>query len=1016
MASTRKPGWVLCSTGPPLHCDLFGRMKSQSSFQRFAALLCVCLGVSRLMASAPPAGATHRGGAGMIAGVVANQATGDLLEGARIQLADTAGGTSSERGGTFFLSAPAGAQTLVVSYSGLEATRVPVVVTAGSTSRVEIELTSKIYMLEKFTVSGLREGQALAIQRQSQAENARTVAATDNFGNPAANPGELLMRLPGVAVNFVSGEAVEIFVRGMGTSFISLMTDGNGLASSVGTSSSRDFQLTALDTGNIESAEIVRAPTPDMPANAIAGYLNLISKRGFDRRGRRLDLTLGTRWTDLYEGKSPSKDTAQLDLVTLNFSDVYSVRGGTRNLGVAFNASHRSAATLTDAVGGIGAAAAAAGHVLPTAANGLASPLLRAMGSGETYAPTHKQNVGLNLDYKLGERSFVYLKNSLNLNVTPEVASIYRQSTSTTAAVASFEAGSTYDFQRALPIAVSRSEVFSGQSRKKALTFAASTGFEHKLEAGAGLVTFDASYSRAVTWYPINADLTADLTGIGWQIDRRGQPAWYPAFVQTAGPSIYSPDSYTPRTFIRRAYRAPAERIGLRLDFRRNVATTVPAYWKVGARHEMDRREQDTDLENYTYTGPRGLAPFLGAHFKQAAGHYGPFPFLLAPGAGGPNDLAARPDLWTQTAADAYNSVTSTLQGDARFEESVDAAFAMGGVTLGAVRLMGGVRAERTKNEGTSSRRRTSAAAGTTSIASLLPAQNAARARAQFSAGQFTSTGGYANVFPGLHVVAEPWRRLQLRASYHASITRPAVGSLLPTTNVNEDTRLVTAGNPELRPYTADNFEVAVQKYFEPVGLFEVSAFLKEISNYTRSIDSVVLGGADNGFEGQFTGYTLRQVRNTGSARIRGFEVSYQQQYTFLPRFWRGLGSFANFSYTQAEGNFGGTTFQRQLANQRPRTANAGLSYAGHGAQVRVLGNWNDRYYRSGEGSTSVYSDPRLIVDFKAQYRINRRVEIYLDVLNLTNEFNQTFVREGGLKYNAQKQGTLYATGVKLTY
>jgi hypothetical protein len=104
------------------------------------------------------------------------------------------------------------------------------------------------------------------------------------------------------------------------------------------------------------------------------------------------------------------------------------------------------------------------------------------------------------------------------------------------------------------------------------------------------------------------------------------------------------------------------------------------------------------------------------------------------------------------------------------------------------------------------------------------------------------------------------------------------------------------------------------------------------------------------------------------------------------------------------------------LANQRPRTANAGLSYVGFGAQVRLLANWNDRYYRSGEGTTSVYSDPRLMVDFKAQLRLSRRVEIYLDVLNLTNEFNVTFVREGGLKYNAQKQGTLYATGVKLTY
>jgi hypothetical protein len=47
---------------------------------------------------------------------------------------------------------------------------------------------------------------------------------------------------------------------------------------------------------------------------------------------------------------------------------------------------------------------------------------------------------------------------------------------------------------------------------------------------------------------------------------------------------------------------------------------------------------------------------------------------------------------------------------------------------------------------------------------------------------------------------------------------------------------------------------------------------------------------------------------------------------------------------------------------------------------------------------------------------VHRRAELYLEVMNLTDEFNQTFVREGGLKYNSQKQGTLYATGVKLTF
>lgn len=976
--------------------------------------LCSRLVVCALLLFAPSFASAA--GSGLVTGVVTNAATGDLLAGARVQVEGAAAEATSERGGIFALTAPAGAQMLVVSFSGLEPKRVPIVVPAGGEVAVEVALTAGIYVLEKFTVSGLREGAALAIQLQSQAENAKTVAATDTFGNPAANPGELLMRLPGVAVNFVSGEAVEIFMRGMGTSFISLMSDGNNLASSVGTSSSRDFQLTALDTGNIESAEVIRAPTPDLPANAIAGYLNLISRRGFDRRGRRLELTLGTRWTDLYSGRSPSKDRPQLDLVILSYSDVVDAFGGRRNLGIALNLGHRSAPTLTDAVGGIGAAAATAGHVLPTATNGLSSPLLRAFGSGETFAPTHKQNAGLNLDYKLGERSNVYLKQSLNLNVTPEQATIHRQSTSTAAAVASFEPGSTYEFQRALPIAASRSEVFSGQSRKKSSTYAVSGGLEHRFAGGAGVFTVDASFSRATTWYPINADLTADVTGIGWQVDRRGQPAWYPAFTQTAGPSITDPNSYTPRTYIRRAYRAPAERSGLRADLRRNLATAAPAYWKAGLRHERDRRRQDTDVQNYTYTGPRGIAPFLGVQFSQAAGHYGPFPFLLAPGLGGPRDLAERPELWTQTAADAYNSVTSTLQGDARFAETINAAYAMGGVKLGVVRVAAGVRVEETRNEGTAYRRRTSAAAGTTSIASLPPAQNAGRALAQFAAGQFTSAGDYVKVFPGVHLVAEPWRRLQLRASYHTSITRPAVASLLPTTNVNEDSRLVTTGNPDLQPYTADNFEVAVQRYFEPVGLFEVSVFLKEISNYTRSIDTVVPGGADNGFEGQFAGYTLRQTQNTGGARIRGIEVSYQQQYTFLPGFWRGFGSFANFTYTEAQGDFGTTTFQRRLANQRPRAANAGLSYVGHGAQVRLLANWNDRYYRSGEGTASVYSDPRLIVDCKAQYRVNRRLEVYLDVMNLTNEFNQTFVREGGLKYNAQKQGTLYATGVKLTY
>jgi hypothetical protein len=98
------------------------------------------------------------GASGTITGIVSNAATGDLLAGARVQVNGTAGETTSERGGGFTLSAPAGAQTLIVSFSGLETNRLAVTVPAGGTATVEAKLEAGIYRLEKFTGSGLRAG------------------------------------------------------------------------------------------------------------------------------------------------------------------------------------------------------------------------------------------------------------------------------------------------------------------------------------------------------------------------------------------------------------------------------------------------------------------------------------------------------------------------------------------------------------------------------------------------------------------------------------------------------------------------------------------------------------------------------------------------------------------------------------------------------------------------------------------------------------------------------------------
>jgi iron complex outermembrane recepter protein len=960
---------------------------------------------------------------GTITGRVSNAATGSYLESATVSVEGTNAQTSTTRGGEYTLSVPPGRHTVIVGFTGLDTARESVEVRAGTAAVKDFALTSGIYKLDAISVTGLREGSALAIQQQRLAENMKTVAAADSFGNPASNPGELLQRLPGVTIDVGAGEATGMFIRGLGTSFISLLMDGNNIAASVGTSAARDFNLAQLATNNIASAEVVRAPLPDQQANAIAGYVNLVTRRAFDSPGRRVDLTVGTRYTDRGYNDTPAKDRTGLDLLTLTFSDSFDVLGGVRNLGVAFNATQRDATFLTEEVGPVLLGVLAA-HVLPTATNGLTTPLVRGWGGSDTYTdPVRTHNFGLNLDYKLSPDAYLYLKNTYNANGPHGKAGHLRMHAQSGTLATDYAPGSTYDFQTALPLATSTFRTNSGGVSKKFLSYGSSAGYQQKLFERTAQFDVDLSYSYAHTWYPAQVIVTSVVPNIGWSLDRRGREEWHPLFTQTAGPSIYDPASYTPLLYTHQEFDAWNERYGLRADFRKNIDHPVVRYVKTGVRVDRDDRRQDLANRPYTYVGPAGIGPYVDAHYKQAGGEYGPIPYIAFPHfTGGAKDITTNRALWTQTAADAYNGAFAEKANDAEMEETISAGYLQLGGKFGRVRVTTGLRYERTELKTSAFLRNAAASNNATSITTLPPAENAARAERQFNRGKVETKGDYQNVFPGFHVNYEVLPTLQFRGSYNKSITRPAVASLLPFNTVNTDTRSVVAGNPDLKPFTSDNTEIAVQKYFEPVGMIEISVFQKDIINYTRAFASIIPAGAENGFDGQYEGYTLSTSRNIGTAKIRGFEIRYEQQFTFLPGFWRGFGTFGNFSYTKAEGSFGGTFAKPTLENQRPKAANGGISYVGHGLQARLLGNWEDSFFRtvSVNGLSDNIADPRFIVDFKLQYRFNKRYEFYLDVQNLTNTYVHTQLRNAGefrrLHFYAQRMGTIYSTGMKFSF
>ena len=376
-------------------------MKSKTS----VALLIIW--IASALTSARAAAGAEGSAAGAVSGVVSNEATRDFLSGAVIQVDGSAISTVTERGGVYHLSLPPGTYTLVVSYAGLDATRVPISIEAGSTTARNIALKSEIYKLDAFSVSGVREGNALAIQTQRMAENPKWVAATDTFGNPAANPGELIQRMPGISTDVVGGEVRSLYLRGMGTGFSSLLVDGDRMAVSTG-GASRDYQIEQLGTGNLESVELIKAPQPEQDANAVAGFVNLVSRRAFDASGRKITVTAGTLWR-LRDGMSgsPYQDRAsEVDLFNFAYSDVFSVLGNQKNLGVAFNFSRRRSSTTQDEGGANFIHNISAGILNATTSN----PLQRAWGTGDFGNPAIARNAGLSVDYKLTPDAYVFAK------------------------------------------------------------------------------------------------------------------------------------------------------------------------------------------------------------------------------------------------------------------------------------------------------------------------------------------------------------------------------------------------------------------------------------------------------------------------------------------------------------------------------------------------------------------------------------------------------------------------------
>lgn len=98
-----------------------------------------------------------------------------------------------------------------------------------------------------------------------------------------SNLADILKRLPGISVGGRAGRGGPPRMRGLGNGYTQILVDGERLP--------RGFSLDTIEPDQIERIEIMRAPTAETGARAIAGTINIVLREDFQRRMNDLRLT-----------------------------------------------------------------------------------------------------------------------------------------------------------------------------------------------------------------------------------------------------------------------------------------------------------------------------------------------------------------------------------------------------------------------------------------------------------------------------------------------------------------------------------------------------------------------------------------------------------------------------------------------------------------------------------------------------------------------------------------------------
>lgn len=989
---------------------------------------------------------------GVIEGRITSQASGDALGRAQVKIQGTNFETLTNEAGEYrFINIPAGTVQVTAVYSGFEPATRSAEVIAGHAVTVDYPLRlvesarAETIELEKFTVTEQAlTAEALAINEQRVADNIKNVVAFEEFGNMGeGNPGEFLKYVPGVSVTFGPAIATSIAIRGLPANGTLVLEEGNEIASSTG---DRSFELTGAATGNIERIEITKSPTPDMPANAIGGSMNIIGKSGFS--SRKPQLTYSAFYTVNTLRENPNTDTLTFRRRVTNTSHA-SARPIQPGLDLTYKLPVNRSFALT--------------------ASASASKRYYDMDYDTT---TWNHNKLVAVSYVKNNTIQLYDKKLLSL------AADWRVSRNDTLR-AKVQYSSEDSFSTQNPFTINFNTGVSGDADAiktngatgvvtpgaanfnfYRTTINSSISYVHEGEVWK--VDANASYSQSGrkrrdmddgffnTITQSNTALTMQATGIS-QIHN----GLLPRLVATKGGVAINPydAGAVPVTgATSTTLDVDTNLTAFRLNAGRAFNTRFPMALKIGGSFSENAIDTETETRTYTLAVPtsagNNLARNLGI-VNEAYSANTTYRFyddhsvvpVFRNSASRLYDLYKQhPDWFTLNEAANY---TSRVNGSKELTETIIASYLRldGRFIDNRLHVTTGVRYEHTKDEGAGplndivATYQRDANGNILLNAANMPVRivGSALTLAQL---QYKERGSYAKrtydgYYPSLNASFNITPNLISRFSYARTISRPPVSIIAPGITVTAPTfesgnatpnSTVTVGNPGLLPWDSNSFDLTLEYYQRKGTTITAAVFRKNIRDFYALTTSEATPEllAEYGLPSEFINSDIRTYSNFGAANVTGFEWSIRHQLSFLPAWGRGLSLFVNGTHLSLSGanqdDFEG--FSRQNINWgvsfvRPKfqaKVNVAMAQEVRLNRVAVSANVLPDMFR--------YVAPQTLVDFSFEYQFSKKLSLYSSIRNalqsdkrtlLMGDFTPDFARISV----SQRAGSLVTLGVK---